>query len=251
MKNPRTILITGASSGIGEALARHYAKPGTKLCLSGRNEARLHAVSEACRTAGAHIESEVLDVGDTTAMRQWIEKCDDQSPLDLVFANAGIGIGEDEEGLEAAARQTFAINVDGVFNTIFPAIDRMKPRGSGQIAIVASLAAYVASPGAAAYGASKAAVKAYGEALRGSLEPDGIEVSVINPGFVKSRMTDRNTHAMPFKWTGEQAARAIAARLARNKGRISFPWPMVALVWTLRALPMGLIDFVARRMPRS
>ncbi len=251
MKNPKTILITGASSGIGESLALHYAGGGATLFLCGRNAERLNAVAQACSDLGANVHQAVQDVADQTSMRAWIDGCDETAPLDLVIANAGVGIREAEVGIEAAARDTFAINVDGVFNTVFPAVDRMRSRNRGQIAIVASLAAYVPSPGTGAYAASKAAVKSYGEALRGTLEPEGIEVSVINPGFVKSRMTDRNDHAMPFKWPGEKAARVIAHRLAKNKGRISFPWPMVALVWTLRALPMGVIDFISRRIPRD
>ena len=251
MKNPKSILITGASSGIGEALARHYAGDGVTLFLCGRNEDRLNAVAAACRAAGAIVHQHVVDVANRSATGDWVESCDDTAPLDLVFANAGVGVLDAEVGLEAAAHDTFAINVDGVFHTIHPAIKRMRGRGLGQIAIVSSLAAYQSGPGAVAYGASKAAVKSYGEALRGELAPEGIEVSVISPGFVESRMTDHDDHAMPFKWTGEKAARVIAARLARNKGRISFPWPMVALFWTMRSMPMGVMDFIAKRIPRN
>ncbi len=251
MRDPATILITGASSGIGEALARHYARPGRFLALSGRHAERLEAVADACRTTGAAVETRVIDVGDEEAMRAWIETVDDRHPLDLVIANAGIAVSPDRlTPLADATRRTFAVNVSGVFHTVHPALERMKRRRRGQIAIMSSIAGYRGLPAAAPYSASKVAVKAYGEALRGAYR-GRVEVSVICPGFVESRMTAKNRFPMPFLMTGEKAARIIARGLARNRGVIAFPWPLVLLMRLLVCLPQPLSDWVLRHSPKK
>ena len=134
------ILITGASSGIGEALAIVYAAPGVTLSLSGRNEARLAAVAEACQKRGADVHYSVCDVTDRAAMASWIATRDQAVSLDLVIANAGVsaGIGESDD----TTRRIFAINLDGVINTVLPALEFMRPRRRGQIALVSSLASF-------------------------------------------------------------------------------------------------------------
>lgn len=247
---PRSILITGASSGIGEALARLYAAPGVSLALTGRDGARLAAVAEAVRAKGATVLAETVDAADRAAVADFVARADAASPLDLVVANAGIGLGRPEPAaLDAHVRATFAVNVDGVFNTIHPAGALMAARGRGQIAIVASIAGYRGLATAPAYAASKAAVKAYGEGLRPWLRAHGIAVSVINPGFVVTRMTARNAFPMPFLMPVDRAAAIIRDGLARDRGRISFPWPMALLGWLLAAAPQGLMDFVTARLP--
>jgi len=123
----------------------------------------------------------------------------------------------------------------------------MKQRGRGQIAIVSSLAGFRGMPSAPAYSASKAAVKVYGEALRGELHEDGIGVTVVCPGFVKSRITDRNEFHMPFLMEADDAARIILRGLERNRARICFPWPMHAAAWLLGALPPAWTDSLLRK----
>lgn len=252
IRTPQAILITGASSGIGEALALLYAGPGRFLALSGRDRRRLDAVAEACRAKGADVMANVVDVADRDAMRRWIEPADARHPLDLVIANAGISAGTGGRGeSEAQCRDIFAVNLAGVLNTVWPAIDRMRGRRRGQIAIISSIAAFRGLPGTPAYSASKAAVKAYGEALRGWLGKDGIRVSVVCPGFIRSRMTAPNKFPMPMIMDADKAARIIAKGLARDKARIAFPWPMAAAMWLMGALPPAWTDPLLKVVPEK
>ena len=251
-RTPRSIAITGASSGIGEALAREYAAPGVTLALSGRNLDRLSDVSEACRADGATVEPVRLDVTDRVATTDWLVEADQRNPIDLVIANAGISGGTSDKGEgELQTRRIFDINVTGVLNTVLPVIPPMQRRRSGQIALMSSAASFRGMPGAPAYSASKAAVRAYGEALRGALAPSGIRVSVICPGFVRSRMTDANAFRMPLLMDADKAARIVRRGLARNKARIAFPWPTYFAAWLMGTLPPGLTDPLFRTLPKK
>ncbi|NYZ14897.1 SDR family NAD(P)-dependent oxidoreductase [Azospirillum sp. RWY-5-1] len=252
MREPGSIVITGASSGIGESLARLYAARGIALALTGRDRDRLEAVAAACRGQGAAVTAAVIDVTDREGMAEWLLGVDQAAPVDLLIANAGVSAGTGRAGeTEEQARFIFDVNLTGVLNSIHPLLPAMRQRRRGQIAIVSSLAGFRGMPGAPAYSASKAAVRVYGEALRGELAADGVEVSVVCPGFVRSRMTARNPFPMPFLMDGETAARIIRSRLARNRGRIAFPWPTAAAVWLLAALPPGLTDRLLRAAPKK
>jgi short-subunit dehydrogenase len=249
MRRPRRIVITGASSGIGEALALAYAAPGVGVALSGRDAERLEAVALRCRERGAAAEAAVVDVADRAAMADWLARLDAAGAIDLAIANAGV------DGTafapEERLRGIFRINVDGAINTVEPALALMLPRRRGQIALMASLAGFVGMPGAAAYGASKAAVRVLGEGLRGRHAADGIEISVICPGFVRTRMTFDNRFPMPFLWEADRAAARIVRGLARNEGRIAFPWPMYLGVRALQLLPQALLQRALARVPRK
>ncbi|MGC2855689.1 SDR family NAD(P)-dependent oxidoreductase [Novispirillum sp. DQ9] len=246
----RSVLITGASSGIGAALAREYAAPGVRLALCGRDAVRLEEVAAACRATGAEVAACVLSVTDAEAVAAWVAEADAAAPLDLVVANAGIsaGTGDGSESAEQT-RAIFAVNVDGVLNTVLPALAPMRARRRGQVAIVASVAGFRGLPSAPAYCASKAAVKAWGEGLRGWLAGDGVRVSVILPGFVESRITAANRFRMPFLMPAEKAARLIRRGLERDRGRIAFPWPTVFGAWLLSVLPDALADRLTRGLP--
>ncbi|HYF90382.1 SDR family NAD(P)-dependent oxidoreductase [Azospirillum sp.] len=249
---PRSIVITGASSGIGEALALLYAATGVALALTGRDSERLEAVAQRCRTAGARVDTAVIDVADRAAMAEWLARVDAAEPVDLLIANAGMSAGTGDGGeTEEQARRILAVNIDGVLNSIHPLLPAMRARRRGQIAVMASLAGFRGLPGAPAYCASKAMVRVYGEALRGDLAGEGIGVSVICPGFVKSRMTAVNRFPMPFLMETEAAARVIRRGLERNAARIAFPWPMMAAVWLLALLPPSWTDGLLRQAPRK
>lgn len=241
MQNFKSIVITGASSGIGEALALDYAAPGIALALSGRDARRLDAVAAACRAKGATVDAGRIDVVDRTALADWLMKFDDAHPIDLVIANAGISIDKDNSSLDdfSIVRKTFDVNVGGVLNTVEPLVGRMRARKTGQIAVVSSLAGFIGLPYSASYNASKAAVRVWGESIRYALKKDGIGVSVICPGFVVSRMTAQAPFKMPFLMSSERASKIIRDGLARNKARIAFPIPTKAGVWFGSLLPGG------------
>ncbi len=247
---PKNILITGASSGLGAALALEYAKAGNNLYLQGRDVEKLENIAEKCRASGAKIYTKITDVTDSKTMQQWIEEADKLSPLDLIIANAGISAGSGGGGeTTQQVRKIFATNIDGVINTIQPAIPLMLKRGCGQIAIMSSLAGIRALPSSPAYSASKACVRYYGEALRGNLLNHGVEVSVICPGYIKTPMTDVNNFPMPFIMSAEKAAKIIRKNLEKGKGRIAFPLALYLPLWWLSCLSPRITDPLFSRLP--
>ncbi len=239
MKSFASIVITGASSGIGEALALDYAAPGVALALTGRDAGRLDAVAAACRAKGAAVIADTVDVVDRERLAAWLTAFDDAYPVDLVIANAGISIDKDNSSLDdfSRIRQTFDVNVGGVFNTIEPLLSRLMARRRGQIALVASLASFIGLPYSASYNASKAAVRVWGESIRYVLKKHGVGVSVVCPGFVVSRMTANAPFPMPFMMTSAKAASIIRRGLERNHARIAFPIGTKAAVWFGQSLP--------------
>jgi short-subunit dehydrogenase len=250
MKNPKNIVITGASSGLGAALARRYAGEGVTLHLSGRHMERLQAIAMECQSKGATVYIRAVDVTDAKTTRDWLAAADAIQPVDLIIANAGVsaGIGGGGE-TEEQTRTIFAVNVDGVINTIEPLLPLMVERRHGQIAIMSSLAGIRGLSSSPAYSASKAAVRTLGEGLRGWLKDYGVEVNVICPGFIKTPMTDINPYPMPCMMDGAKAAAIIAEGLARNKARIAFPkrlyWPLAIAT----CLPIAWTDPLFTRMP--
>jgi short-subunit dehydrogenase len=239
MQKFSSIVITGASSGIGEALALDYAGPGVALALTGRDAGRLEAVAIACRTKGAAVVAATVDVVDREGLAAWLTTFDDAHPVDLLIANAGISIDKNNSSLDdfSVIRRTLDVNVGGVLNTVEPLLSRLIARRRGQLAIVASLASFIGLPYSASYNASKACVRVWGESIRYGLKKDGIGVSVICPGFVVSRMTAQAPFPMPFLMTAARASAIIRYGLARNRARIAFPIGTKAAVWFGQTLP--------------
>jgi short-subunit dehydrogenase len=242
---PGHVLITGASSGLGAALARLYAAPGVRLSLTARHAGRLSAVAADCRAAGAEVATGAgLDVTAREALADWIAAADDARPVDLAIANAGVsGAGAGTGGAETI----LATNVFGVVNTIEPLVPRMVARRSGQVALIASLAGFFGTAQAPAYGASKAAVRVWGEALRARLAPKGVVVSTVCPGFVATPLTATNRFPMPLLMSPERAALAVVRGLASGRARVAFPLPLYLAVRVAAALPADLMARLLRK----
>jgi short-subunit dehydrogenase len=239
----QSVLITGASSGLGRALAEACAAPGVVLHLSGRDAARLDEAAASCRARGAEVRERVLDVTDAATMAEWVRGA---GRLDLVIANAGVSGGTGgatEPG--AQAQRIFAVNLGGVLNTALPAIEAMaaQPPGAdgvrGRVAVVASIAAFVAAPGAPAYCASKSAVQRWAEALDATERRRGIRLHTVCPGYVRTPMTARNPFPMPFLMTPERAAQRTLQGIAAGRVRIVFPRRLYAAARLVGALPPG------------
>jgi short-subunit dehydrogenase len=240
-----TILITGATGAIGGALARHYAKTGVHLILHGRNEARLNGLAAHCLEQGAEVSTTVLDLRDTAALRQWLKEIAANRLPDLVIANAGmnINIGSDGKGEPWKDMEALLdLNIKATFALVDRLLPAMRQRGSGQIALLSSLAAFHGLPVTPSYCASKAAIKTYGEALRGWLSHEGIKINVVMPGYVRSDMCAAMPGPKPFLWEPDKAARYIARGLKKNRARISFPFPLNFGTWLLSVLPPALSE---------
>jgi short-subunit dehydrogenase len=247
----RTALITGASSGIGAALSEALAQPGVTLHLSGRDAARLETVADACRRRGAVANASVLDVRDVDAMAVWVR---DAGSLDLVVANAGVSGRSRDGGPENAeyTRAIFDINLDGVLNTVLPAMAVMQgqPPGAdgirGRIAAVASIAAFMAAPDSAAYCASKAAVHGWMLASAPEARKRGIMLTSICPGFIRTAMTAGYQFPMPGLMNAERAADIILRGVAAGRVRIVFPWWMGLAARFAGLLPPRLMASVTQ-----
>jgi short-subunit dehydrogenase len=226
----RVVVITGASSGLGAALALSYAGPQTVLGLIGRNAERVAATAAACRAKGALVESAEIDVTDGAGLGAWLKAFDDAHPVELLIANAGISGGPelDSPGEPAAITlRQLDINLRGAVHTIAPLVPRLCARRRGRIVVIASVAAFRGLPYSPGYCASKAGLRAYGEALRPLLSTYGVGVTVVCPGFFSSPMTDRWEGPTPFLASGDVAARRIKRGIDRGRPRIDFPWPLV------------------------
>jgi short-subunit dehydrogenase len=246
----RHVLITGASSGIGRALALRYAQEGARLSLFGRDATRLEAVVSACRAAGATVESYSVDVRDRAAMTQAASAAQAAAPLDIVIANAGVATGPTGgELLEnpEAVRATFAINVIGLLNTVEPTVPAMVKRGEGLVALVGSMTGLRGLPFSPAYCATKAAVHSYATSLRGTLAPHGVRVSLIVPGWVETPMSQRAKCWKTGIISDAEAAEIVWRGLERRKSVIAFPRYMF---WALRFFelcPPRLVDYFMLR----
>ena len=237
-EDPKSVFITGASSGLGAHLAIEYANNGRTLHLCGRHKTRLEVTAKTCRKKGAKVFTYVFDTTNEKAATTAIQQAFKRTPLDLVIANEGvsagvIGMPENDD----ATRKIMTTNIFGTLNTVLPALELMKKRRKGHVALVASLAGYRGMSSCPAYSASKSAVKALGEALYGQQKPKGICVTTICPGFIETPLTDKNRFYMPFLMKADKAARIIHKRLNKRPAMIGFPRIMVFGAWIGSCLP--------------
>jgi short-subunit dehydrogenase len=247
---PRSVVLTGASRGIGAALSEAYAAPGVRLGLVARSGESLAGVAQRCEAAGATVRTGGLDVRDTAALTAWLEAFEAEGGTDLVIANAGVSGGTDAAGQPetgATAIRQVRVNLEGAIATAAPFIEPMRRRGRGQIAFMSSLAAFLPIPDSPGYCASKAGVLTYGLALRALLAPAGVGVSVICPGFVETEMSRRYGGWRPFLVEADRAAARIRQGLERNERIIAFPRPLVAAIQAARLLPTPLVQAVMMR----
>jgi short-subunit dehydrogenase len=244
------VLVTGATGGLGQALALHYSAPGRSLLLHGRDEQKLATLAAACQGRGATTRSLVADLVDLDGYLERLETAATAQPIDLAFINAGIThAGRADEASWEVIDAVLQVNLRAALATAAVLAPHMRGRGRGQIAFVSSLAAWHGLPRTAAYSATKAGIKAYAEGLRGALRPHGVGVSVIMPGYVDTPMTASLPGGRkPFLLTPADAAGRIARGLERNRARIAFPQPLASGAWLLGALPASWSEALVRRL---
>ena len=244
----RIVFITGASSGIGEELAREVVRRGGRVGLLARREERLKELTEdleSMREGSAAWAA--ADVTDDEGLARALDHLESElGGVDIVVANAGYGRPEPpHEFRPGQAIHMYDTNVFGMLRVIDWALPKMLEREDGQIVGVASLASYLGLVNSAAYCGSKAAMRVHLQSLRVSLEPYGIEVTTICPGFVESELTDQARFKMPFMWPTDKAVRYISDAIEDGKGEVMFPWQMATWIRIFHNLiPTRLAEFI-------
>jgi len=247
---PQRVFISGASSGIGEALARYYAAQGATLGLVARRQEQLQALASGINTVCAIYP---LDVRDSNALQaaalDFIERF---GAPDIVIANAGVSRGTLTEHKEdiTAFKAVMDINVLGMVHTFQPFIGSMAGKG-GSLVGIASVAGIRGLPGAGAYSASKAAAISYLESLRVEMQHLDIHVTTIAPGYIRTPMTAVNTYAMPFLMDVDVAAEKFAKAIQKHRRFVVIPWQMGIVARLLRLIPPFLWDWIMKRAPHK
>jgi len=254
------VVISGASSGLGSALAQAYSRAGNRLTLFGRDPERLAAVAEACRGQASAVVTVACDVTDSREMQARLAQADGERPVDILIANAGIGgrevlapaYGESPQ----LARSILDINTLGVVNTVSPLLEAFAKRRRGHVVIISSVMAFQGLAEAPVYAASKAAVRTYGQGLRRLLAAHDIHVTVVCPGFIATPMSQSLPFEGPFMVSAEAAARRIVKGVARREREIVFPWQLKLLAGAAALLPHSIFDGIlaagrALSRPRS
>jgi NADP-dependent 3-hydroxy acid dehydrogenase YdfG len=252
---PRTVLITGASSGIGRALAIEYARRGVHVVVAARREAELVSLCDEIKASGGRASHAVCDVSDAQAAHGIAKRAHEiLGSLDMIVANAGFGAPTHATRLKIDDLvRTIDVNVRGAMATLVGAIPIMLEQKHGQLVGVSSIAGRRALPGSSDYCASKAALSTFLEGLRIDLAPTGLRVTDVQPGFVETPMTEKNDFPMPFIWDAPRAARHLADRLERAPNMIAFPPPLRILSRLSQLVPFSVHAFVTtsfRGLPR-
>ncbi|MCX6060931.1 MAG: SDR family NAD(P)-dependent oxidoreductase [Campylobacterales bacterium] len=236
------IIITGASSGLGEALALHYATKENQLVLIARREDRLSDVAQRCRDKGAEVETIVADVNDFVRMKEIGERLSLQ-PIDRIILNAGVSVGHFGEVTPFEDfHRLFQTNFLSVHALLEPIIPKLIHQQSGEVVFISSLASLFSMPTSIAYSSSKRALNAYAEGLHYQLKPHGVTVMTILPGFIDSEMTQKNCFKMPFFMSTEKGIKRITNAIERKKIRYAFPFRFSLMIRILTLLPQSLRD---------
>ncbi len=245
------ILITGASSGIGAAVAMRYAAPGVRLSLWGRDTARLAAVAAQAREAGASVGTIAVDLADAAGAALLAEAADDADPFDVAILAAGRGgvrkAGQLTEDAGEVALIT-AVNLAAPAAMATALAARMAARGGGRIALIGSTAGFFPLPQAPAYSASKAGLAVFASALRLGVEPRGVSVTLVSPGFVDTPMSQGLRTAKPFLISADKAAILIIAAVQRRMRHVILPWPFALLPLISYLVPSFVRDRLLLRL---
>src|SRR3954468_8568001 len=246
----KTILITGASSGIGAALARVAARPDATLLLWGRDAARLDGIATQCRARGAQVRTEIFDLRETAALASRLSAADAATPIDLAIFNAGLGgtapdhaAAESPDTARAMAEVNFVAPIVGA-NLI---AETMAKRGAGQIVLVGSIAESYPLPMAPTYAASKAGLRMFAEALRLRLAKHGVRVTLVSPGFIDTPMSRSLTEPKPFLISADKAAGIISRRIAQGAATIVVPWQFGVIRAFTALLPRFILRWALSR----
>jgi len=246
----RIILITGASGGIGSALARAYARPGVTLLLWGRDAARLDETAAACRTKGAVCQTESFDLRDADGLTRRLAAADAATPIDTAIFNAGLG-GTAPEG--AAAETPEASLAVAEVNFVAPVIGAnaiagaMAGRGRGQIVLIGSIAESFPLPMAPTYAATKAGLRMFAEALGMRLARHGVDVTLVSPGFIDTAMSRQVTEPKPFLMSADRAAAIIMRGIEAHARTIVLPWQFAVIRALTNLLPRAVLRAVLSR----
>lgn len=246
----KIIFLTGASSGIGEALALALAQRGAKLGLLARREELLKKLAEKCENAGGKASYFAVDVTDAKAVAEAAESLRNEfGKIDILIANAGIG-GNNPETCNLrpdAVAKVINVNLLGAVNAVAAVLPPMLENKSGQLVAVSSLAGFRGLPKSAAYSASKAGMTAFFESVRLDVQDKGVDVTIIQPGFIKTPLTSGRANKMPFLMELEDSVPLFLNAIEQRKKFAAFPWQLAAIVRLARFFPAGLYDRIAGR----
>ena len=241
-------MVTGASSGIGRGVAIELARRGARLGLVARRAETLQEIVTEIESLGAQALSLPGDVQDADGIRGAADHLRKQfGVIDVLIANAGIGSTNDAAELRASeVAGVINVNVIGVANSVAAVVPEMVAGGGGQLVVISSLAAYRGLPKSAAYCASKAAVSAFFESLRLDLQPRGIDVTIIHPGFIKTPLTAGRHAQMPFLMELDEAVEKILWAIEKKKKSYAFPWQLASVVRAGLVMPTSMYDWISR-----
>ena len=246
----KVVLLTGASSGIGEGLALALAKRGAVIGLIARRKELLDSLADRCTNAGGTARVFTLDVTDPESVAAAADELRSEfGRIDILIANAGIG-GNDEETrkyVPQSVRKVIEVNLLGAVNAAHAVVPHMLARGDGQVVAISSLAGFRGLPKSAAYSASKAAMTAFFESLRLDVQHKGVAVTIIQPGFIKTPLTSGRANKMPFLMELDDAIPHFLRAIERRKKFAAFPWQLATIVRAGKFMPAWLYDRIAGR----